>query len=87
METVARVMRRSMHVRHRQDAALAGPRATMRLLTALPLAGPLCGWAFGFDPVELYAAGPLQLIVTGVGLALLGAGWLWCRTLIAKASR
>ncbi len=87
VETVARVLRRSMQVRHRRDAALAGPRATMRLLTALPLAGPLCGWAFGFDPVELYAGGLLQLVVTGVGLLLLGVGWLWCRALIAKASR
>ena len=53
--------------------SLAGPHATMRVLTALPLTGPLLALAVGVSPLDLYghpaAAGS---VVTGIVLLVLG---------------
>ena len=48
--TVSHVVRRRRSVRQRIAAALAGPRATMRVLTALPLSGPFVAIAVGVSP-------------------------------------
>ncbi|WP_409483915.1 hypothetical protein [Arsenicicoccus dermatophilus] len=59
------------------DAAVAGARATARLLAALPLAGPFVVLALGLDPVATYAQ-PLALLscALGAGLCLLGRRWV-----------
>ena len=85
--TAAQLVRRSVRLQDRVETALAGPRATMRLLTALPLVGPLVGWAFGVDPMRLYWAGPVTQLATLAGLGLLLLGWLWCRALVRRVCR
>lgn len=83
--TVADVVRRRRTVRQRVTAASAGPVATMRVLTALPLTGPLVALAVGVPPGDLYAelAGAASL---GVGLVLLLVGRLWARRLVAAVA-
>ncbi len=71
--TVADVVRRRRTVRQRVDAASAGPVATMRVLTALPLTGPLVALAVGVSPGDLYAE-PAGAASLAVGLVLLLAG-------------
>jgi tight adherence protein B len=74
--TVAAVVRSRRAVRHRIAAALAGPQATMRVLTALPLSGPLIAVAVGVAPSELYAgAAGLSSLVVGLTLLLAGRAW------------
>jgi tight adherence protein B len=85
--TAAQVVRRSQRLQDRVETALAGPRATIRLLTALPLVGPLVGWAFGVDPVRLYWAGPVTQLATLAGLGLLLLGRLWCQALERRVCR
>ncbi len=79
--TVSDVVRRRRSVRQRIAAALAGPRATMRVLIALPLSGPFVALAVGVSPGDLYTepAGALSL---GVGLAVLLLGRLWAGRMI-----
>lgn len=65
--------------------ATAGPRATIRLLTVLPLLGPagvLLVWSGGPVPagVATVAAGS-----TGAGLVLLLVGHRWARRIVAHA--
>ncbi len=65
--------------------ALAGPRATTRLILVLPLVGVLFGLALGFDTV-----GTLFTTVPGwcclaFGLLLVGAAHLWSRRLLRSA--
>lgn len=65
------------------EAAVAGPRATTRLLLALPVAGIGLGELIGAGPVHvllLTSAGRVCLISGG---ALLLAGRLWMRHLVA----
>ncbi len=85
VSTVSEVIRRRRSMRQRIAAAVAGPRATMRVLTALPLAGPFVALAVGVSPGALYSepAGALSL---AVGLTLLGLGRLWAGRMIRGAT-
>lgn len=59
-------------------AALAGPRATARVLTALPALGVLVGGAMGARPWQVLTDGGLgsALAVTGIGLVVTGRVWV-----------
>lgn len=63
-------------------AAVAGPRLTQLLLTALPLGGLLLGQLMGSGGIMVFvtsAWGPLCLVV---GLILLALGYLWSARMI-----
>ena len=79
-------------VRERRAAAdrtavvVAGPRASMLLLSALPLAGPAGAMLVGLSPGRLYDSSASRLL--GVtGLLLTGLGWWWARWLLRRAGR
>ncbi|MBC9822464.1 type II secretion system F family protein [Terrabacter sp. MAHUQ-38] len=67
--------------------AVAGPRATVTVLTVLPLTGPLFGMACGIDPVTLYLGSPVATISAASGITLGWAGRAWCRRMIRSAVR
>ncbi len=71
--------------RRRLEVVVAGPAATARVLSLLPLAGPLVGVALGVSPRELYsgAGGACAL----AGLLLLLAGRAWCARLVRAVVR
>jgi tight adherence protein B len=75
--------------RHRRliAAQLAGPRASARLLAALPVVGVLLGVALGADPVRVLLHTPwgLACLTAAIGLDLLGL--LWTERLAASAVR
>lgn len=83
--TVADVVRRRRTVRQHVAAASAGPVATMRVLTALPLTGPLVALAVGVSPGGLYAE-PAGAASLAVGLTLLLVGRLWAGRLVAAVA-
>jgi hypothetical protein len=58
----------------------------MRLLSALPLVGPLAGTLVGLGPDRLYASVASKVLAL-TGVALTVAGWLWARRLLRRASR
>lgn len=67
------------------EGALAAPRATVRVLVALPPAGLALGAALGADPVGVLlgtAAGRVSA-VAGAGFAV--TGWWWTRRLLSAA--
>lgn len=80
-------LRESRERARRVHVAVAGPRATVVVLTALPLTGPLFGLASGVPPAELYLASPISAAAAVVGLVLIWAGRLWCRRLVESATR
>lgn len=82
----AAAIRARVAARDRVGAALAGPRASMGLLTALPLAGPLVGLLLGVSPAELYGSEAARASAA-VGLLLTAAGWWWGRSLVRRALR
>ncbi|QIM22798.1 hypothetical protein G7075_19400 [Phycicoccus sp. HDW14] len=58
----------------------------MRLLTLLPLGGPLVGVLLGLSPTTLYGSAPARA-AAGVGLVLTASGWWWSRSLVRRALR
>lgn len=85
MTTSAQVLRAQVQARRRLDAATSGARATMRMLTLLPLVGMLAGLTFGLAPWEVYGHSIVTMVSAGVGLGLTAVGWVVCRWVLARA--
>jgi len=66
-------------------AAVAGPRATARVLVWLPVLGLLVGMALGARPVAVLAGGGLGTTTALLGFGLLVGGRLWTRALLRRA--
>ncbi len=86
MSTSAQVLRAQVEGRRRLDVATAGARATMRLLTALPLLGLLAGSAFGLAPWEVYGHDAVTMASATLGLLLTGIGWAVCHVVLRRAA-
>lgn len=69
----------------RARVLVAGPMATMGLLTALPVLGPFAIWALGWPVSQLYSGSALAGAVVGGGLT--ASGWAWSRRLLRRAAR
>ncbi|GAA2098986.1 type II secretion system F family protein [Brevibacterium salitolerans] len=79
------VSRREVADAERERAvALAGPRATVTVLTWLPAAGLGLALLIGADPLTLLASGP-GLVSLVSGAVLLAAGRLWMTRLLRRA--
>ena len=70
-----------------REAALAGPRATARVLLWLPAAGALLGWVLGADPVARATDGGLGTAAVSAGVLLLVVGRWWTARLVEAARR
>jgi hypothetical protein len=87
VERAVRGMRDGGTRRGKVAAAVAGPRATVTVLTVLPLTGPAFGLVCGIDPVRLYTGSPLAIIATAVGLGLVWVGRRWSTSMVRSAVR
>lgn len=79
------MLREQVDLERRITAATAGPRATMQLLTGLPVIGVAIAALIGVPPWQLYA-GPLGLTVLVLGALFVGGGRLLTRWMIRRAS-
>lgn len=70
-----------------RETALAGPRATVRLLTWLPFVGLGLGMVMGVDPLEALFGSPVgwTVLAAGVGFAVVGRAW--SAKMISSAAR
>lgn len=69
-----------------RDTALAGPRATVVLLTWLPAVGLVLGFALGINPVKILTGSVPGQLALSVGLVLMLASRLWSRRLVLRAA-
>ena len=69
-----------------RQTALAGPKATVRLLTWLPLMGLGLGAALGVDPLATLLGTPLGLAALVGGVVLTAAGRAWSARLVSAAA-
>lgn len=79
-EPVARLhasLRHEEALRREVQAQLAGPRATARLLAALPVLGVLLGIGLGADPLAFLLGAPAGRLCLVAGAALSVLGLLW----------
>lgn len=68
-------------------AALAGPRATARVLTGLPVLGVGLGLTVGADPLGVLLGGGIGTLALVAGVGLLGLGRWWIARLVRAAAR
>ncbi|MDP9886288.1 tight adherence protein B [Sinomonas atrocyanea] len=69
-----------------RSVALAGPRATAKVLSILPVAGLGLGMLMGADPFGILLSTPLGAMCLGLGAALTVAGRWWSDRLVRSAS-
>ncbi len=76
--TVARMLRADQAAVRRLEAVVTESRTTARILTALPLSGPLFAAVLGIDIRAVATSGPWlwMSVASGVLLAVLGRMWL-----------
>jgi tight adherence protein B len=82
----AQVLRERSASVERRTVLAAGPRASMWLLTLLPLSGPLVAVLLGLPVAEVYGDGAAGLTAV-VGLGATALGWVWSRRLLGRALR
>jgi tight adherence protein B len=68
-----------------RQTALAGPKATVTLLTWLPLLGLGLGVALGVDPLSILLGTPFGMTALAAGVGLTVAGRIWSARLVRSA--
>ena len=68
----------------RLAGAVAGTRATVNVLTVLPVGGPLLGLVLGIGPAQLYGGSRITQMSLALGLCLAGIG-RWCVRRMVRA--
>lgn len=69
-----------------RETALAGPRATVRLLSWLPLFGLAVGYLIGVDPLGVLLGSVPGIAALCAGVLLMMAGRIWSSKLVRAAS-
>lgn len=87
LDQVANAQRGDQSVERTVAAELAGPRATARVMAALPLCGIGLGYLLGGDPVGFLVSGPLGWGCLVGGTVLAACGVLWIEWLARQVGR
>lgn len=85
LERLAEALRSDADASGAREAAMAGPRATGRILTWLPVGGLAVGQLIGADPVQVLVSGPAGWACAGAGAALAAVGAWWTHRLVRAA--
>lgn len=83
LDRLAAALRALDRVAERRAVLLAAPRATIRLVAALPPSALVLGVALGFDPLPVLVS-PFGVLLLLSGTALLLLGMCWARWLVAR---
>ena len=83
LQRIGSALRGLEQLRARRAVLLSGPRATVRLVSALPPLALLLGALLGFDPVPVLLS-PLGAVLLSAGALLLAAGVAWGRALLRR---
>ena len=87
IRTTAGLLEARVAHERRLASAVAGARATVNLLTVLPVAGPLLALVLGIGPVELFGGSRLTQGSLAIGLCLASVGRWWVRRMVRTVAR
>ena len=87
LDQVAHALRSGQSVERTVAAELAGPRATGRVMAALPLCGIGLGYLLGGDPLGFLVGGPFGWACLVLGASLAAGGVLWIEWLARQVGR
>ena len=87
VRTTAGLLEARIAHERRLAAAVAGAKATVNLLTVLPIGGPLLALVLGIGPGELFGSSQLTQGSLVLGLALAAIGRVWVRRMVRTVAR
>lgn len=87
LDQVAHALRSDQSVERTVAAELAGPRATGRVMAALPLCGIGLGYLLGGDPLGFLVGGPFGWACLVLGASFAAGGVLWIEWLARQVGR
>jgi tight adherence protein B len=87
VQRLADSVRATQETRVQLRTQLAGPRATARMLAALPLIGILLGHLLGADPIAWLLGSPFGIAVLSLAAACTGIGWWWMSRIASHVER
>jgi tight adherence protein B len=87
VRTTATLLEARIAHERRLAAAVAGAKATVNVLTVLPLGGPLLGLVLGIGPAELYGGSGLTQASLVLGVCLAALGRWWVRRMVQAVAR
>jgi len=87
VRTTAGLLEARIAHERRLASAVAGAKATVNVLTVLPIGGPLMALVLGIAPGELYGSSPLTQCSLVLGLCLAGIGRWWVRRMVRAVAR
>ena len=87
VRTTAGLLEARISHERRLTAAVAGARATVNVLTILPIGGPLVALVLGIGPAELYGSSRLTQGSLALGLCLAAIGRWWVRRMVRAVAR
>ena len=85
LRSIAAALRDACEAQDDVRIALAEPAGTAKLMTWLPLAGLLLGFALGFDVLAVLFTNPLGIACLIAGIVLLVLARMWTRRLVRAA--
>lgn len=86
LTTVANSIDEAHQAANQRQTAVAGPRASARILMVLPLMGIALGLLLGANPLRVFTDGAWGTLAGVTGLALTVTGWVTSSRLIRIAS-
>lgn len=87
VRTTAGLLQARIAHEQRLAGAVAGAKATVNVLTVLPVGGPLLALVLGVGPLELYAGSSLTQASLALGLLLAGIGRWWVHRMVRAVAR
>ena len=87
VRTTAGLLEARIAHERRLTAAVAGARATVNVLTVLPIGGPLVALVLGIGPGDLYGGSRLTQASLALGLCLAMIGRWWVRRMVRTVER
>jgi Flp pilus assembly protein TadB len=87
VRTTAGLLEARIAHERRLAGAVAGARATVNVLTVLPVGGPLLGLVLGIGPAELYGGSRLTQGSLALGLCLACVGRWWVHRMVRAVAR
>ena len=86
LERLAGTLEADQDAAGQRETALAGPRATVRLLSWLPLVGLGLGMLMGVDPLGALLGSPVGWSVLAAGVGCAAVGRVWSARMIRQAA-
>lgn len=87
VRTTAGLLEARIAHERRLAAAIAGAKATVNVLTVLPIGGPLLALVLGIGPGELYGSSRLTQCSLALGLCLAVIGRWWVGRMVRAVAR